>query len=447
VLAGRRLQEIEWSWDTDASEARNHQGSKALVAATRDMPFDRLIARLAPWLLLAAARERGGQDDEIALAGNLISIAMEGGPERASDLGADASIDVLEEDASSFAISFRLREDPQSKENSPFWRETSLDFETRRKQGQSIAKTAWERIRATHLDGAEIYFRRMNTSDLRLLIDQDPPILARWLDGMEESSAAFVRRVGLAEGLYLCLCEALLESYPSKGAQLWRSLRGALTTHWVGKAKIEELIHIAFRAPASDASDNIMRELFEVRNAHTDLRLFELVLAAFINGRSEFVGALIREDRMAGIPWRQRRADLLAGFMGGNELPVEGAWPEGFALGGKGRLRQDAAERQHREACSRHWWKEYQQPQNPEQAYAAWVLFLRSADRRAWAWLEKVGKEEGRNNLFNEEKHRFMRLNEHVLERALERREEKLDGHFLGLKIGEKIWPWACADG
>ena len=69
---GRSLEAEGWSWRPDEDIEINHHGTHALINATSKIPFEELVARLAPWRLLEATRLRGATSPEVELAAAIL---------------------------------------------------------------------------------------------------------------------------------------------------------------------------------------------------------------------------------------------------------------------------------------------------------------------------------------------------------------------------------------
>src|SRR5262249_20672799 len=105
-------------------------------------------------------------------------------------------------------------------------------------------------------------------------------------------------------------------------------------------------------------------------------------------------------------------------------------------------LRWTSAHFRSNEACAHHWWCAYLAAEDPIQAYAAWILFLRSADRRAWTWMREDILAKNNKDSFMELKLKHVQLNRSTLTRAMEKRQDKLDDRFLDSTIVNDIGPW-----
>ncbi|MCE2449082.1 MAG: hypothetical protein J4F35_12040 [Candidatus Latescibacteria bacterium] len=274
------------------------------------------------------------------------------------------------------------------------------------------------------------------------VLQHAPDIVEQWLEGCTEVTTDFQHRIFFAGRAYIALCEALLAHDPERGAPLWKTLRATMITRYIGAGGVEDLLHMVFRVPDSPAVKALRKELVELEHCHTDQALFNLAIAASCNGKDDWLATLIEQDQASKFAWRRERAAVLASFTANNTLPVEGAWPDREIKTGYADLAQKAARYRWAEACARHWRREYLASSNPTEAYAAWVLFLSSADRRCWAWMNQDIEAAQESDDFFKLKMIHARLNQGKLENALKKREDKLDKNFLDRRVFEGVGPW-----
>ena len=274
------------------------------------------------------------------------------------------------------------------------------------------------------------------------VLQHAPDVVEQWLEGCTEVTTDFQHRIFFAGRAYIALCEALLAHDPERGAPLWKTLRATMITRYIGVGGVEDLLHMVFRVPDSPAVKALRKELVELEHCHTDQALFNLAIAASYNGKDDWLAALIEKDQASKFAWRRERAAVLAGFTVNNTLPVEGAWPDGEIKTGYADLAQKAARYRWAEACARHWWRAYLASSDPTEAYAAWILFLRSADRRCWVWMNQDIETAQESDDFFKLKMIHYRLNRGKLENALKKREDKLDKNFLDRRIFAGLGPW-----
>ena len=194
-----------------------------------------------------------------------------------------------------------------------------------------------------------------------------------------------------------------------------------------------------FRVPG--VPEALRAEQLDIARTNNDKELFELALAATINGQQTWLERQIADDLASGVVWRKQRAGKLAGFTSGNTLPVEEAWPEGPADLRTSR-RREAASWRHREASARYWWNRYWHVKSDEDAYAAWVLFMETADRRVYGWMNlKDGGLDVANPTIGRRQAHF-EANQDTLRSAVNKHEKQMDRQFLGRKVVDGIGPW-----
>ncbi|VIO71287.1 hypothetical protein [Bradyrhizobium ivorense] len=440
---GRYLAAKAWSWAPSADIWINHYGTGALIRAEPALPFDQLAPRLAPWRLLEAARLRGADPAEVRLAAEIFGLVLAANNLAEPDPGSILTIDRTEERFAPFFISAEPRPGPEERNNPAASGSAALDIDARIKAYERAAETATARIEQARQSGASLYLTGVDAVDLDPVIEHASDMIDRWLEGSREINTDFRRRVHLAETAFLALCEALLIRDPSRGTELWRALRTTVATRYVGPAGLDELLHIVFRVPDSEPVAELRCELLSLPFCHSDRKLSDIAAAAAYNGKSAWIADMAAADRASPLAWRQRRGALLGGLATSHTLPVPEAWPEGRMRTDSADLRRKAARLRWREACAHHWWQAYLTAQDPVKAYAAWVLFLCSADARAWSWMRTVVKRRDESDSFFASKLAHLQLNRAELKRAMDKVFEKGDRKFLDHDIVEGIGPWA----
>lgn len=274
------------------------------------------------------------------------------------------------------------------------------------------------------------------------ILQHAPDIAEQWLRGFCEPTADFHHCGFGSEQAFLALCEALLVHDSERGAQLWKTLHRTMIMRYIGAAGVEELLHIVFRVPGSPAVTALRDELAGLEYCHTDQALFNLAIAAAYNGKGDWLASLIKQDQASKFTWRRKRASVLAGFTVNNALPVEDAWPDGESKTGYADLARKSARFRWTEACARHWWRTYLEAPDPTEAYAAWVLFMRSADRRCRVWMNQAIEATQESDDFFKLKMIHARLNRGQLKNSLKKHEDKLDKSFLDRRIFAGVGPW-----
>lgn len=290
--------------------------------------------------------------------------------------------------------------------------------------------------------GAKLYLISFSADDFGPIIEHAPSTLAAWLEGVEDRSTTFRTRVNLAIGAYHAISEALLRVEPDRGVLLWRALRQVRHTRITGTSGIDDLLLMLFRVPPSAAVELLLNEIFEPTTTNTDKELLELSIAAETNGRAQWLSNFIEQDRSSSVEWRRQRAEVLEGFQFDQSLPVKDAWPEGPAPSDSAIHTRRAAKWRFRAACMRHWWNAYSEADTEEAAYAAWTLFVASADRRhSVIRAQKPLKANGSYLAHRKAVHLIRNLD--ALDSAVKERERNADSEFLFTRISAAISPWA----
>lgn len=443
VRFGKSLFDRDWSWNVaEANLWVNHYGSAALMTASLGVPFEQFAPRVAPWRLIEAARHRGEEPSDVRLAAEIFGHALETTGLEEPDPGTQIFVDRVKQQEN--PLSFEIGETASSgsaediKRGMQFLMDPKLRMDLRKK----TRETAGACIAEARKLGAKLYLVEVAVEDMKSAQRHAPDRVASWLVGMDELSSDFSRRVRLAEGVYLSLCEALLSSDPDQGAALWRALRRTMSTRYVGLGGIDEMVHVAFRSPDSPAVFAIREEALDLAHSNTDLDLLNVVMAAQFQGKIDWLDHHISQEYNSAIPWRRKRAIALSGFISLPSQPTRGEPATTGNTPPLTGLEERTAHFRYLESCAHYWWSAFCAAEDAERAYAAWTLFTHAADRRAAVWMRKeLASTRDDSDLFHR-KIGQMELNRHELKRRMETRLGKVETEFLGRKTIKGIGPW-----
>ena len=437
---GQMLDSDSWHWRPEEDLWVNHYGTGALIEATRVLPFEQVVSRLAPWRLLEAARLRGSDPAEVRLATEIFSQLLKADNIEVPDPGSDLSVERTK--SLLFVASVSPRQTEEDIDGSWESLKTAMDGDAQLNVHQRAVETASKRIKEARIAGANLFLIDFDPKDFGLALQYAPNIIDQWLEGFHELTQDFKRYVGLAEAAFLALCEALLNFDPTRGVQLWRALRATVITRYIGAADIDDLLHMVFRVSDSVEIAALREELIGLEHCHTDQALFDIAVAASYNGKSDWLSTIIEQDQASNLVWKRKRGIVLSGYRVNNVLPVPNAWPDGEQTTTYANLACKSERYKWIEACSHHWWKDFLQEENPDKAYAAWILFLRSADVRAWIWMRNDIQKANKTDHFFNLKKSHVELNLSELKRCMKKRSDKLDEIYLNRKIFSGIRPW-----
>lgn len=431
-----------WYWSPDKHFWINHYGTGALIEATRALPFDQIAPRLAPWRLLEAVSLRGADPKETRLAAEIIGHKLLAEKLGEPDPGSILSFERNAAKISPFSFSVTPHQSQTVTSDPSVAFGATMDDDAWIKAHRLAAETAVSRINEARTSGADLYLTIPDAADFIPALRYASNMVERWLEGYQELTPDFRRRVHLAEGTYLALCEALLSYDPPRGVNLWRSLRATISTRYLGKADIEDFLHMIFRVSDSPEVTALRIELLELDYSNTDQDLLNLAIAASYNGKAVWLNEMIESDRKSPFAWKRKRGVVLSGFTANNILPIPDAWPEGEIKTSHESLEKKSARFRWIEACARHWWEIYLKANDPSEAYAAWILFLKSADPRAWIWIDQEIEVANDSSNFFKLKLGHFQLNRSKLKRAMEKRIEKLNKKLFDRDICNGVRPW-----
>lgn len=299
---------------------------------------------------------------------------------------------------------------------------------------EELSKAAAASIRKIRASGHSFYLQSFELSAIRAAYNCAPAEWNKLLEGAPDKTSDFVKRVRSAEGLYMALCEVLLEVDPTQGAVLWRALVRVVLTKIKGAAGVSEFIHMVFRAPDSLEIENLRQTLTSFALTSTDLAIMDILIAAQVNSRDDWLDKLIQEDQASGYVWRRKRGQMLDALRSYPD-PHALDWPFGVKVTSIEALVGHMAKWRNRGALARMWWSRFVRALDAASAFAAWNVFLTCADRRALVWMKEDAESAFTGSELDRLRKLHVQMNRSRLERTLSAREEKansLHNHLFG---------------
>lgn len=434
------------SWKPDGQDPFiAHHGSYAVAEATKHVPFTEVLSVVAPWRWLDAAMIRGAVPSELDEASRKLLAVLSAPASTLPDFQVVLSMGVA---APGEVGRISVQEKPyQAGEGGgEALRRLAENQEKVNQRMQELAQEAASSIQNLRSSGHQLYLHSFSRDSVLASYKASHAEWMRMLDGMENSTPEFLNRLHSAEGLYLALCEVLLEEAPAKGAALWRALRDNLRTRFHGVAGIHELRHMAFRGTPTAEVLALREEAASILFCNTDKDLFELVIAAQVNGQDAWLQNFIAIDTASGVLWRRKRAIVMEAFRASSDFPKL-QWPQGEKTSSWDVLSDRMRIWSNRAAFAKYWWQRFVDAEDANEAFAAWVVFLSCADRRAYVWMEKVAQAANKSSKLNRLRGIHVKLANNVLKRHLKKSEEKNPGladHLFGQDAPSR---WLTLDG
>ena len=441
---GNLLDRTNWSWSSSKLDSENIMGSKAIAASNRESDFSHFAKRIAPSELLNALSQDERSREEVELAVDLLSAALSlfrgDAPESGLDIFHD--YDAASTGNYNFTIG-DIVEDRDDEDDVLAFMERASRPEQYAERRQAIIQSYVDAFRDARRSGAQLLHRHFDPEDFDLVLDLCPEALERWLEGMESPTGEFRRRVRLAEGFFVGLCEAVLKRGLSCGIPLWRALRACLVTRFIGSTGIDRLQYAPFVALDGSEADAVLDDLYALDEARTDEELLDIVVAARASNRIGWLQRMVSLDENSPRPAHRRRAAHIQPLLTRPAIAGDAEWPSAKPTGGYREIHDHSWIMGQREAFAAHWLRKFAEADTPDAAHAAWLLFVACSDRRVRAWMpEDYDRYADDGQPFKSRKQRFVEQQRHHLKRAISDNEKQLNGNFTGKRTSDSLLPW-----
>ena len=457
--AARRV--IQQGWHTQAGcerELENHRGSILLACYGQELDFTELSSRIDPeWLGYALSKRNHPEQDLAAYAGLLDGVwhtiaAQAGTPDEyllrhvvlevdRNDVDKMARLDAEKPDAGPIFIS------------GVTWggQRGSSTLEDMHKAFNSDAtaseqQTLYERVVAlvdAQRDNGNPWFSHSFRHDhLQDVVRLDKARWQAWIAPVLAGGRDGRRLLALCRGFYEALCVALLSSAPEAGLQLYQVLTANPTVTLRDKQTgLPTLLLGIFGVTDSPHAESIRMEVME--HSNSDLALLEVALLANAGGHGEWLRKTANHwvafSRASHPDYDLARAVALLGFscetQDGELLAQwQATHPDSWVRD----VAQTALQNYRRNTWARRWFDRFLEREDRVHAWAAFRLFLRCADRRAWFWIPDTRLTEA--PLWKQD---ALAANLDVIEKAINKNEKAWKEQFLGQKVKPReMWPW-----
>lgn len=460
---------IETGWMSGGGENRfeEHWGSLLLSRFARQLSYSELRLHVDPAYLGFAVKERGLQEDEVSQYAKDIHRIWSrndgSGPalpedfppaeihSRVSSLGisferyslADnmwpQSVKFMSRDAFWGGVSGRSNIESLKDAFSSLSEDRGQVFEERQQLLAEIVKSTI----SAQVEAGNIWFaRRFYTNGLHEVVRKHPDLVAAWLKRTFGGTGGSPLCSQLNRSFYEALCHVLLEVDTENGVMLYKHLMDA--TPWFRiideRTRIPILQYALFRAqPVPEIQEEWEHCLDECKS---DLDLLSLVILvqAGINAQ-DWLKEKTTQDIDSPILFRKARAIILSGFWGTDEARDglkrgEDSEPEDWL----GKVTDRARQYCDTNNWAKHWFCRFLQIEDDAEAWAAFRLFLKCADRRFWNWRTEMLQ----NTLARSDQRLvFLMANHDKVMNTIKKNEEQMGKEFLASKVQEReCWPW-----
>ena len=439
---GAVLEERGWSWSANKPYMENIMGSEALAAANRHAPFSQFAPRLAPVTLLGVLHKREFSKKDVQSAAELLNLVIfrqgQTPPETRLDVSHDREAASEQADYLFSVGDIRSDNDDGGKRERFLERmRAPEEYEQRR---QEIGKRYFEEVMESKRAGAHFLLKFENPDHFDKVLEYCPEAVESWLEGIDSESSSFVRRIQMADGFFVSLCEAMLARGEERGVLLWHKLRKHLHTRFTIFGDMDRLVYALTGAAPTAEAERALEELYQIEQTANDKELVNLVVAARLSDRLTWLRRMVARDKKSPSPVHRKRAAFLEPLLMKPSIANESAWPEGETTD---ITKETAWILAQREAFGYHWLLTFAKADTVEEAHAAWHLFLACADRRAWSWMGPVlNSHKGNNVQCEEAKRSFLSQQKQRLIRAMTDNEKHWKDNFGGKRYSKWLFPW-----
>ena len=439
---GAVLKERGWSWSANKPYIENIMGSEAVAAANRHAPFSQFAPRLAPVTLLGVLHKREFSKKDVQSAAELLNLVIfrqgQTPPETRLDVSHDREAASEQPDYLFSVGDIRSDNDDGGKRERFLERmRAPEEYEQRR---QEIGKRYFEEVMESKRAGAHFLLKFENPDHFDKVLEYCPEAVESWLEGIDSESSSFVRRIQMADGFFVSLCEAMLARGEERGVLLWHKLRKHLHTRFTIYGDMDRLVYALIGAASTAETERALEELYQIEQTANDNELVNLVVAARLSDRLAWLRRMVARDKKSPSPVHRKRAAFLEPLIMRPSIAKETAWPEGEATDV---TKETAWILAQREAFGYHWLLTFAKADTIERAHAAWYLFLACADRRAWSWMHSIlNSYSGNIEQCEEAKRSFLSQQKQRLTRAMADNEKHWKDNFGGIRYSKWLMPW-----
>ena len=440
---GRVLDEKGWSWSTEKSSVKIRMGSFAIAASNMDAAFSEFAHRLAPAALLEVMTERKCHQAEVALGIELLNrvVMQSAGAEPETPLHISHDRTSAEKSANYLYSYGDIREQEDEQDHTKLFFERMRDPDEYEERRHAFANQYRTNIMEAKQLGDHFLLEYVDSRLFDLVFQHCPEAIDAWLEGMAETSTEFVQRIQSANGFFVSLCEALLVRLPEKGVALWRALLLSLkNVTFAVYGDMDRLLHALFAGAPCAEVEAAMEEIYEIGEAWNDWQLMNLVVAARLFDRLDWLERMTARDAASPCPFHQRRAAFITPLLTVPDIAGDEGWPKGETGFDCQGIAWTLAQR---EAFALHWLRAYVKAKTAEEAHAAWQLFVECADRRVFSWMDSVLESEMEGETeWQEVKQRFVGRQLQRLRRAMSDYEKNWKETIAADRFPKSLEPW-----
>jgi len=437
-------------------------GSRLIAEFGTELNFIVLAETISLPLVGLAVLRRGLQEDEVSAFADLLNSALahhSGSYDKISPQVNDIELNTTD-DVNDFIKFWVFNEDSSNNTESltfrswdSVWGGTAgqgniMDFKRKlnHREREIRLKDRWK-ICKDFVDGqakTNNYFfsEWFNVKSLAAVVMSFPEMVDRWIKDLEEDSSLISSKLFYRKSFYENLCEACLRASPANGIKLFDLILKYPSFKVVNPMTgMQNLVFSLFKP--TDSRDILIRKELFVKNANTNMQLFDIVFATLVGGDIAFLEHLIDKYHLSKFRMERVISIVLLGFLDSEfakdrleqlaECPSS-SWEKDVAI--------SAYKIFKRNKWAKQWFIKFATSADTTDAWAFFKLFLHTVDRRYWVWKKTLCKELA----IAKDKELILKIHSSLILNTIKDNENgkmKLKDNFLGFNIlKNQVNPW-----
>ncbi|KAF1083679.1 MAG: hypothetical protein GQF41_0457 [Candidatus Rifleibacterium amylolyticum] len=268
---------------------------------------------------------------------------------------------------------------------------------------------------------------------MRSICNKYADLINLWIDAALQSKSMLIS----CEGFYQSLCGAIVEANPTQGFELLKQLVASNNISFLDEYGCDYLSRIPFLCDSDEA--------LEYRNSllnscRSDVDLIKIANVAVVCSRQEWLMKQVDAWIQSPLLWK-RSIGLNLSCLSDLRLDIEkliinadvnGTWVEPTL----DQIRNSYS----KNTWARHWYEQFLKVHDEDEAYSAYVLFLKCVDRRCRLWMRSF--EDSPDVI--DKRVRFRKMNDQQVKNAINNNEKIHKDRFLSIKIPKgQVFPFA----
>lgn len=271
---------------------------------------------------------------------------------------------------------------------------------------------------------------------LQSICTKHPDLIERWVGAALQSKGMIVS----CEGFYQFLCAALVGSNPMLGFALWERLKtNSSNINFNDEYGCDLMSRIPFLTD-SDRANEVRSSMLKACTSDADL--IKIATVAVACNCNDWLKKQIESLICASMLW-QKSMGLNLASLSDLELDIERVIKEADVTSTWVEPTLDRIRGEHaKNRWARHWYKQFLTVDDEDEAYSAYVLFLKCADRRCRLWMHLLEESPG----VIVKRLKFRMTNGQQIEDAINNNEKIHENHYLTIKFQKgQLFPFVDA--